>query len=147
MNNRHAKHPRGRGSGLGMPLFRAAVLMCAAGLLIPAGCGQSSNRAPVEAAVTLDGEPLDEGAVTLLPLPGTSSPSAGANISQGRFSIPVKGGPLPGEFRVEIVAMRPISNSIDYEQYLPARYNKQSELTIEIKDDGPNEFTFDLTSE
>ena len=33
------------------------------------------------------------------------------------------------------------------EQYIPTRYNRQSELTVEVTDSGPNEYTFDLMSD
>ena len=32
------------------------------------------------------------------------------------------------------------------EQYLPARYNTQSELVVEVQPNGPNQFTYELTS-
>ena len=32
------------------------------------------------------------------------------------------------------------------EQYLPARYNRQSELTVEVTKEGPNRFEFTLNS-
>ena len=70
---------------------------------------------------------------------------------------------MPGKFRVEITASRKTGKQIpdpaammdtsegngmidQYEQYIPPRYNKRSELTVEVTDDGPNEFDFPLTS-
>ena len=35
----------------------------------------------------------------------------------------------------------------DIKQYLPARYNRQSELTADVTEEGPNRFTFNLSSE
>ena len=32
----------------------------------------------------------------------------------------------------------------EMEQFIPERYNRQSELTREITTDGPNQFTFEL---
>ena len=35
----------------------------------------------------------------------------------------------------------------EYEQYLPARYNKESELIAEVTKGGKNEFPFELRSQ
>ena len=74
------------------------------------------------------------------------------------FSKSQAGGVFAGKFRVEITASRRSAKKVhmhthlgdffDYvdEQYLPARYNTQSELVVEVKPDGPNQFTYELTS-
>ena len=72
---------------------------------------------------------------------------------------------MAGTFRVAITALRktgrqvedPTAAMIDpeatsvltdeYEQYIPARYNMQSELTAEVKEDGANTFEFQLSSQ
>lgn len=119
------------------------------------GCSES-RRQSIEGVVTLDGTPLVEGWVKLLPQAGTPGPTAGATIENGRFSIDASKGTFTGRFRVEILATRqdgpPV---IDPEtgakvpsrvQYLPARYNSASELTAEITADHANRLEFRLTS-
>ena len=78
-----------------------------------------------------------------------------AQIRDGTFSIAAAGGTFAGKFRVEVTASRPSGRTVRTprgefsnvdEQFLPARYNVQSELTVEVKSGGPNEFTFELTS-
>ena len=91
-----------------------------------------------------------------MPQAGTTSPSAGANISVGRFSISAEKGLLPGEFRVEITAKRKTGQQVlresaggmvdQYEQYLPARYNRDSQLTATVQE-GANQLEFKLTSQ
>ncbi len=122
--------------------------------LILAGC-DSSDRSSVQGTVTLDGQPLEKGSINFMPLPGTKSPTAGAQIVDGKFSIPAKGGTFTGKFRVEITASRPSGKKIPSpmtgemmdatEQYLPAKYNKQSELQADITD-GANQLEFPLSS-
>lgn len=130
-----------------------AVAGCLLALLV--GCGQGVKRQMIEGTVTLDGKPLEKGYITLTPQAGTASPTAGAPIARGSFSIAAAGGVFAGKFRVEITSTRPsnktvrtprgVFSNVD-EQFLPARYNTQSELTVEVKSDAPNQLKFELTS-
>jgi hypothetical protein len=120
------------------------------------GCSRSTGRQAIEGTVTLDGTPLIEGSIVFLPQPGTKSPTCGGTISQGRFSIAPAGGAACGTFRVEITAVRktgkkvmnPKDNQLvdEIEQYIPAKYNGQSELTVTVSEQGPNRFDFPLSS-
>ena len=118
------------------------------------GCGKPS-RIAVAGTVTLDGKPLDAGYIAMSPQGDTSSPTAGAPITGGKFSVPSNAGVFAGKFRVEITASRPSGKTVHTsrgvftnpdEQYLPVRYNSQSELTADVKSDGPNSLKFDLLS-
>jgi hypothetical protein len=131
----------------------AIAIGCAA--LFASGCG-GPKRLPVHGFVTLDGKPLPFGYITLAPKGNTSSPTAGAKIVDGKFSIASGVGLLAGEFRVEITASRPTNKTIRTprgvfsnvdEQYLPARYNNRSELSAKIKPNGADPLSFNLTLE
>ena len=123
--------------------------------VILAGCGDS-GRQSLQGTVTLDGQPLEAGYIRFRPEPGSSSPTAGGEIAGGRFSIGRQGGTMAGRFRVEITASRPVGRTFvdietgekvqDVEQYLPARYNSQTELEVEVAPGGGNTFQFDLHS-
>ncbi len=134
------------------------ILMLALLLTAPSlsGCANDPRQA-VEGTVTLDGQPLPSGTLTFRPAPGTTSPSAGAEIESGRFVLPREKGPFAGEFLVEITAWRETGRSyVDPdmgaepipvgEQYLPDRYNAQTELTATIRADEPNRLEFQLRS-
>ena len=122
----------------------------------PIGCGDTPRQS-LEGTVTVDGRPLAEGMIQFRPLPGTPGPTAGNKIRDGRFSIASERGTFSGKFRVEITAKRETGQKVpdelsdtmvdQFEQYLPARYNSQSELVAEVTDTGPNEFQFELASE
>ena len=105
--------------------------------------------------MALDGQSLPDGDIAFRPVSGTKGPSAGGRIIEGKFSVSPQQGLFVGTFRVEITASRKTGRQektltgqmVDqYEQYLPKRYNRQSELTVEVTEDGPNHFEFALTS-
>lgn len=120
-----------------------------------AGCS-NERRQGIEGTVTMDGQPLAEGSIKLIPHEGTPGPTAGAKIENGRFSIDTTKGTFAGSFRVEILASRPSGRTtVDpetgeqyaiREQYVPAQYNTESQLTAQIKDDQANRLEFNLAS-
>jgi hypothetical protein len=137
-------------------LSAALRLLALAGCLpaLLAGCGDS-KRQGIEGTVTFDGKPLEKGYVAFTPQPGTTSPTAGAEIKDGRFSIGAAEGVFVGKFRVEIIATRPSNKTVRNfrgvfpnvdEQFLPARYNSESELSVDVKSNGRNQVKFELTS-
>lgn len=119
-----------------------------------AGCGPGDNRQPLAGSVTLDGKPLEKGVITLFPQGAGST--AGCEILAGKYSLDTQTGATPGKYRVEILAFRPTGKSeydVDQkkqvsleEQYLPSRYNNDSELQAEVVAGGKNVFDFGLKS-
>jgi hypothetical protein len=114
-------------------------------LLISAGCSQS-DLLPVAGVVTLDGQAVEEGHITFFPESPTVAPNAG-KIAGGKYHLLSK----PGKMRVSIQAYRNTGKRDDEgfivsESYIPRRYNKQSELTVEVTQDGENHFDFNLTN-
>lgn len=121
------------------------------------GCGGDAiDRLAVSGEVTLDGQPLDDASITLVPI--GSGPSAGAEISAGSFAIERSVGPSPGKYRVEIRAYRGTGQQIPdddnpgqmteaTEQIIPGRYNRDTELEVEVTVDDENHFQFALESE
>ena len=130
--------------------------ICAIGVLPLLGCGHG-GRMSVEGTVTLDDRPLKNGAIQFRPLAGTNGPTAGAEIVDGKFVVPARGGPFAGKFRVEITAVRRSGRKVpnlmgtgmvdEHSQFLPARYNSESQLKAEVTANGPNHFDFGLISE
>jgi hypothetical protein len=125
-------------------------------LLISLGCSQSTKRQAIEGTVTLDGAPLATGSIVFTPHSGTKGPTAGSKIDQGRFSISQAGGTFFGTFRVDITAVRKTGRKVtghfsgqmidEIVQFVPARYNRESELTVEVTEKGPSQFEFALKS-
>jgi hypothetical protein len=137
----------------------AALALLETLLMVVPGCGGAGDgiaRQAVSGSASLDGKPLDQGQLTLIPI--QAGPTAGGEIAQGVFTINRARGPSPGKYRVMIVAIRPTGRQVrdadgppgskvaEMANVIPERYNTKTELEIEVKSDGPNTFTFDLVS-
>ena len=138
-----------------MTVGSCSVLAVVCLLLSLAGC-ESGGRKGLTGTVTFDGQLLPDGRIVFRPQSGTEGPSAGGLIQEGKFAVSSSEGVVVGSYRVEIEAGRSTGRQeldetgrlVDQvEQYIPTRYNRQSELTVEVTDSGPNEFTFDLMSD
>jgi len=131
----------------------------AAFLVLLAGCGESMKRADVTGKVTVDGQPLENGAISFFPADG-KGPTGGGIIEDGEYLVQM---PLadadPGQPRrmkvtisaPKVVGMKKLYNTEQSlerpvtAESLPPRYNAKSELTIDVKP-GSNEQNFDLKS-
>lgn len=126
----------------------------AVGLAAVLGCG-SSQRATAYGNVTLDGKPMEAGAISFVPLGANpESKPAWSKVEGGEYAIPAKAGLATGEFRVEIRWIRktgrkwgrlPDPNGDELAEAIPERYNSQSELKPTIKP-GENHLDFELKS-
>jgi hypothetical protein len=112
------------------------------------GCGSGegqpvAKRVKVQGMVTLDGAPLAAGSIGFI-APGETDP---AEIVDGKFTAEVR----EGEKRVEIRAYKNGApdtlnpGTFMQENFLPARYNDQSELKANITPQ-PTELKFELRS-
>lgn len=144
-----------------------AVALVTVGI-VACGCsgpGDGLPREPVSGKVTLDGKPLPEGTIQFTSEDEKGGGVGGATIQNGQFSIPRETGLVPGNYRVAIYASggaggagggetRPASPdgsgrgraSSKPSESIPAKYNAQSELKVEIKQGGASGLKFDLQS-
>jgi hypothetical protein len=134
------------------------------GLLL-AGCGGADNplqRQPVSGTVKFNGAPLDQGTIDLSPVvPGRKAVGSGAQIKAGSFSIPAAQGLPPGKYLVRIYSPEggegpkdamPGDTQIDpaaptAKERIPAKYNVDSQETIEVKPGSPNKFDFQIAAQ
>ena len=129
-------------------------------MLLVAGCSRNqSERLAVQGRVTYQGNPIQEGTILFEPI--DEGRQANGVIAAGRFSIPSSHGLSEGDYRVEIEAYQKASASpsdgpgalyaqgesaveILTEQYLPAKYNRQSNLTQRVSRENHNSLEFPL---
>ncbi len=115
------------------------------------GCGGSGDgpkRASVEGQVTFSGEPVQSGFIQFIPQQGDDGAPVKLTIKDGKYAtssdpLDDRGIPL-ANCRVEITATRDTGKQVknmmgemepEFEQYIPEKYNTDSELQTEIKSD------------
>ncbi len=128
-----------------------------------AGCGSGDglSRHPISGMVKFDGKPLAKGMIQFFPT-ATAGPAiaAGATIAGGQYAIPTAEGLVPGPYKVMISSeggkekaapgesteegAMPGLGLLHAPELIPAQYNAKSELNVTVKEEGPNEFDFDL---
>jgi len=113
-----------------------------------AGCGPAAvPKAAVSGTVTLDGKPMEEGEVSFV-TPGL--PPELVSVRNGTF----QGKVGVGSRRIEIRAYRlgkpyfmgPTKFEPSPENYLPARFNSESNLVADVTAAGPNEYHWEVQS-
>jgi hypothetical protein len=118
------------------------------------GCGgDPRNRQAVTGAVTLKGQPLNDGIVTFAPVEGQET-GDGAQITNGKYRIPKKKGLSPGKYKVTIIAGdgrsgtgnaspdSPYAGMRPGKERIPPQYNAKSKIFKEVTEGGPNQFDF-----
>jgi hypothetical protein len=131
----------------------AGVLLLA---LLSAGAGCSDGKARVRGTVSFDGKPVDHGVIVFDPADG-QGPNTGTKIGGGRFELSAAAAATPGKKIVRIRAFRPTGRRIEsgppappgtlvdeLEAFIPAQYNQNSTLAVEIVPGKMNELAFDL---
>jgi hypothetical protein len=119
-----------------------------------AGCGTS--QVPVTGTVTLDGQPVTgPGIIAFYPEPAADVGGVSAEIVDGKYDIPAERGAVPGTYRVEITWPKPTGRKLpsadpgmtidERVEAIPDKYNKNSELKVEISSD-KTVHDFDLKS-
>jgi hypothetical protein len=117
--------------------------------LVFVGCGkkvEGPKIAEVKGKVTLDGAPLASGKIVFDE--GPSVPATELDIKDGAYS----GQVLVGSKTIRIFSYKtvpqkgPMKDQTMLENILPAKYNTASKEVREVKEGGPNEFDFAVTS-
>lgn len=128
------------------------TLLLGGTVLLLGGCaGGDPGRQPVSGTVTLAGRPLAQGHIEFFATGGPPGPAGGARIQDGAFTLPAEFGLPPGVYRVEIrspVLAREAKpdgmSSPPTREQVPARYNRDSQLTAEVRAGRPNQLHFAL---
>ncbi len=131
------------------------------------GCGRSGiERASISGAVTIDGEPVEDGSIRMISLEPGGGPSVGGSILKGQYAIGSNKGPTLGKHRVEVNVPYKTGRKIrspfvmpsmdpdekpdpsgmvdEWAEKAPVKYNEDSTLEVVIEA-GRN--TFDIAME
>ena len=137
-------------------MVRVLIATLLLGLVLGCEKGDGLDRASVDGKVTLDGTPVEKGAIAFIPTGDTKGPAVGGEILKGEYSIPSAEGPVMGRHRVEIRASRKTGEMVQAPmaaegemvekivEGVPKQYNSESTLEKEIKA-GKNVHDFELT--
>lgn len=133
--------------------------LLAIGILAAVGCGGGPEYVPVSGCVTLDGKPVNGAAVVFQPVGNGGEAggygSTGKTDANGRYSLSVaspekRAGALVGKHRVSITTRTTEDGTDEIQsrggETIPARYNSQSTLTVDIPPGGSTEADFGLTT-
>ncbi|WP_439623956.1 hypothetical protein [Gemmata sp.] len=117
------------------------------------GCADKTGRQPVSGQVTLKGVPVDRGSIEFDAADGALPTRAGAVVLDGRYQVAREQGLVPGAYRVRISApdvgpaagapADPTNRPVPRER-IPERYNRKSEVTVEVVGGAPNTFDFTI---
>lgn len=128
----------------------AACSLLLIAMTINSGCGRSDPhqvpQAAVSGTVTFDGKPLSEGTIYFKDI--SKGQADEVQIQNGQYA----GKASIGSRRVEIYAWRTLvtnEGGMKTETRLndmPAKYNKSSELNVEVSASNTNKFDFDTSS-
>ena len=134
--------------------MRSAGMAWGGGLLVAlgtlTGC-DSGAMVKVTGVVTLDGKPIEKGAITFVPADG-KAPTTGGPIKAGRYTVQVPRGLMKVSITApKVVGMKKLystPNSPEMEvtaEALPAKYNEATELKVEVTA-GTKQQDFELRS-
>jgi len=138
---------------------KSLLCLCIFSLLVitlSAGCGSNGGdgRVGIAGTVSVDGEPLDTGVITFIPV--GQGVAAGGKIVEGLYQIKPSEGLSPGEYKVEIDSRKPTGKKVpetigagmidEYASVLPAKYNRKTELKVHIQSGDDNKHDFKLAT-
>jgi hypothetical protein len=107
------------------------------------GCHSPSRLGEaLSGQVTVEGQPLDEGLITFIPLNDTPGTKVSVTITNGQYEVLPQEGLKAGEFRVEIFGLPPSIKAIaeglpppmeskNYRE-IDAQFNTQSQTTCRL---------------
>lgn len=112
-------------------------------LVLFAGCGGSEEkRFTVTGNVSYAGKPVETGSISFVPADPALSPD-GAPIENGAYTCAVR----PGKMKVQITGSKRVKpkkgddpNLELYEDYIPAKFNLESALEVEVSTNMTKDF-------
>jgi hypothetical protein len=120
-----------------------------------AGCSgpkyKGDKRYPLSGEVTLDGQPVDLGSISVIP-EGSKGGASGGVINEGKYDVPEEKGPTAGTYRVQINWLKRTGRQLrdpesgemydERREALPEKFHTKSELTVEVPaPDNRHDFT------
>lgn len=128
------------------------ALMGCVVIALGGGCSQKDAKFEIRGRVSFEGEPISDGKILFMPK-DESRPQAISKIANGEYVTASPGGVYVGGYNVQVFGYRGTGKIQDLgemfgkqeqqEQYVPAKFNRATELTVDITAD-KTEYDFDL---
>jgi len=120
------------------------------------GCGGgAADTIRVSGSAEYEGQPITSGDIRFIPESRNTGSVVGGQIVDGSYSLDGKQSLRHGSYRVELKAYRNADGSpgavnrkdpeANYVQYLPAKYNTNTELRFTLDANSPAEVKHDLS--
>ena len=132
---------------------RAGIFVIVLLTLPLAGCGSGGDQ-PLEGSVTLNGQPVESGAIQFYQTGDPPVVCAGAMIVKGWYEVPKDHGLKPGTYLVRITSPETVGDNTKgtfdnpfpsgAREKIPAKYNTESKLTVEVRPGEKGRFDFNL---
>jgi hypothetical protein len=120
-------------------------------ILVLAGCAHDDGYQPVSGTIRFKGEPVKLGSIQFYRTGAETGVCGGTGIKDGKYEVPKEHGLKPGTYLVRISATEKVEGKARDEmnpflsrETLPAKYNTQSNLTVEVRAGERGQFDFDL---
>jgi len=131
--------------------YRSVWLLLALAIGVCPGCTADPNALqPLSGKVTFQGQPLAQGTIAFFGREEPEQRLSGAMLQEGRFHVAADFGLPPGTYKVKISSPETPANPemiggypVNVER-IPAEFNKNSKLVIEVKPGGGNVFDFSI---
>jgi hypothetical protein len=120
--------------------------------------GCNDGKVVVLGMVTVDGQPIDEGSISLEPADG-QGPTTGGLIKAGKYELTGNAAVEPGKKIVRIVGLRQTGKMVpagppapkgtlipEMIQCVPSHYNDRSRLQVDVTPGKANKHDFQLDS-
>jgi hypothetical protein len=104
-----------------------------------------STKFEVLGKVTIDGQPMEQGSILLVPTVANTGTATGGTISHGNYLLTGRQAPAPGEYKVEIRATKKSGKMVQKARGRPgelmdemveavaSRFNSVSQLRVVVK--------------
>ncbi len=118
------------------------------GLVLLGSCSREPKLYPVSGSISLDGQPVSDGDILFLSADGARGPDPG-QIKNGKYELKTTAGSKRVQISVSKIrpgGARGAGGEPVPEEYIPARFNLESELTADVQKAAENVANFDLKS-
>jgi hypothetical protein len=141
------------------PVKRVAMIPRVVGILVPlicavlSGCGGREDYREVTGSVTYKGERVTDGTIQFFSDEKQPAMLGGASIRDGEYRLPPEHGLKPGHYLVRISwrevltdpnQKQPAMGGVKSRERIPAKYNSETTLKVEVRAEGRPQFDFDL---